>query len=125
MNSTDPRPNSTGSTPLPGAQCSAAGCGHIIAFADERDAHPCPVCELARWKSEHKHLSDALVDLQAKLVDLRIPVIGIGDDVRKLVERFESYEKELFAIQQRHGHLKPPTSLSNAGPATREQLETL
>ena len=61
----------------------SAACKHIIAYADERDAQPCPVCELAKWKSEHKHLSKALVDLQVKLVDIEIPIVGIGDEVRE------------------------------------------
>lgn len=101
--------NTTNSTEaLAPAAGSAAACKHLIAYADERDAHPCPVCELAKWKSEHKHLSEALVNLQVKLVDIEIPIVGIGDDVRKLVKRVKEYGDALFAIQERYGHLKPP-----------------
>jgi len=44
----------------PASHGSAAICKHILAYADEQDAVPCPVCESKRLRQEVERLYEAM-----------------------------------------------------------------
>ncbi len=85
------------------AKYAVATCKHIIAFADEKHAKPCPVCELEQVKIKLCHL-------HGNVTDIKVTLGGIIEDSKRALERCDVFTTRIREIQEAHGHLRPPNA---------------
>lgn len=75
--------------------------------------HPCPVCEVKRWREDDKHLSAALVHLQVTnfvatgIIEAVVNgEYGVSKLTTEVLPRLKLWLEQVRAIQQRHGHMR-------------------